>query len=215
MFDNDGLLLDTEILWTRAEEKLFERRGLTFTIEHKLQLVGTSEAVAGPILQGMLSEPGRAREIMAELHELVMAEAKGGGEPMPGARELVGALAGAGTPMAVVSNSPTAFVGAVLGPTGLHEAFEFLLSPGDGLPPKPAPDLYLEACRRFGAAPEKSVALEDSVPGAAAGKAAGMTVVGIPSVPGVELEGVDVVAGSLAAGEVWEAVGLSHPSKPR
>src|SRR4051794_2831073 len=35
LFDNDGLLLDTEILWTRAELTLFERFGLTFTIEHK------------------------------------------------------------------------------------------------------------------------------------------------------------------------------------
>jgi HAD superfamily hydrolase (TIGR01509 family) len=210
VFDNDGLLLDTESLWTRAEETLFERRGRTFTLEHKLHLVGSSEAVAGPLLAEMLDEPGRATEIMVELHELVMGEAEAGGEPMAGARELIDALAAAGVPIALVSNSPAAFVEAVIAPTGLRDAFELLLSPGDGLASKPAPDLYLEACLRLGAAPERSVALEDSVPGVAAGKAARMTVVGIPSVPGVELDSADILAESLSAPEVWQALGISN-----
>ena len=47
VFDNDGLLLDTESVWTRAEEDIFERRGLEFAAEHKRELVGTSAAVAG------------------------------------------------------------------------------------------------------------------------------------------------------------------------
>ncbi len=42
VFDNDGLLLDTESVWTRAEEDLFERRGLEFTPADKRELVGTS-----------------------------------------------------------------------------------------------------------------------------------------------------------------------------
>src|SRR5215211_3489163 len=45
LFDNDGLLLDTEVLWTRAEVTLIERYGATFTIEHKRELIGTS----GPV----------------------------------------------------------------------------------------------------------------------------------------------------------------------
>lgn len=209
VFDNDGLLLDTEVLWTRAEEKLFERRGLVFTPQHKLRLVGTSEAVAGRMLADMFGEPGRETEIMADLHELVMIEARDGGKPMPGASRLVAALVEAGTPIALVSNSPAAFVEAVLEPTGMMDAFAAVLIPSDGLLSKPEPDLYVEACRRLGADPERSVALEDSQPGVAAGKAAGMTVVGIPSVPGVELEGVDILADSLSAPEVWAVLGLA------
>ena len=41
IFDNDGLLLDTEESWTRAERTLFERRGFEFTLEHKRELLGT------------------------------------------------------------------------------------------------------------------------------------------------------------------------------
>jgi HAD superfamily hydrolase (TIGR01509 family) len=208
VFDNDGLLLDTEVLWTRAEEKLFERRGLEFTREHKLHLVGTSEQVAGPLLAGMLDEPGRAVELMLELHALVMVEARDGGEPMPGARDLVEALAIAGTPIALVSNSPLEFVEMVLGPTGLAGAFRFVLTPRQGFAPKPSPELYAEACRRLDAAPADAIALEDSVPGVQAAMAAGMQVIGIPSVPGVELDGVDLLAETLAEPEVWTLLGL-------
>jgi HAD superfamily hydrolase (TIGR01509 family) len=209
VFDNDGLLLDTELLWTRAEETLFERRGLEFAPQHKLQLVGTSEDVAGPLLSGMLDEPGRAVAIMTELHELVMAEARGGGEPMPGARELVDALVAVRRPLALVSNSPTEFVEAVLRPTGLMEAFDFVLTPRHGFAPKPSPELYLEACRRLGVAPSSAVVLEDSKPGVEAAKAAGIRVVGIPSVPGVELPEADVLAASLSDPVVWTTLGLS------
>jgi beta-phosphoglucomutase-like phosphatase (HAD superfamily) len=55
--------------------------------------------------------------------------------------------------------------------------------------PKPAPDPYLEACRRLGVEPGPSVvALEDSPTGVAAARAAGLTVIGVPSVEGVELD---------------------------
>jgi HAD superfamily hydrolase (TIGR01509 family) len=210
-FDNDGLLLDTEYLWTLAEEKLFGRRGLEFTHEHKLQVIGASAEVAGPLFAGLLDEPGREAEIMAELEGLVMIEAQDGGKPMSGARELVGALGAAGVPLALVSNSPPKFVRAVIGPSGLEDAFEFLVTPFDGFRPKPAPDLYLEASRRLGSSPTEMVVLEDSRPGVGGALAAGARVIGVPSVPGVDLEGCEVLAGSLLDPEVWEALGLPRP----
>jgi HAD superfamily hydrolase (TIGR01509 family) len=207
-FDNDGLLLDTEFLWTLAERKLFARRGLEFTGEHKLQVVGASAEVAGPLFARLLDEPGREEAIMAELDELVMIEAQAGGEPLDGARELVGALRAAGVPLALVSNSRPEFVRAVLAPTGLEPSFEFLVTPFDGFAPKPAPDLYLEASRRLGSSATEMVVLEDSRPGVGGALAAGARVIGVPSVPGVELEGCEVLASSLASPEVWEALGL-------
>lgn len=212
VFDNDGLLLDTEVLWTRAEEKLFEARGRRFTLDNKRALVGTSTAVAGARLEEMLQAPGAAAEIMDELHRLVMVEARPGGEPMPGARELIEALLAAGMPLGLVSNSPGAFVAAVLEPSGLGSAFEVVLTPDDGPAPKPSPALYLEACARLGTQPAACVALEDSGPGVEAARAAGLHVVGVPSIAGIELEGVDSLAGSLAAPAVWAAVGLSRLS---
>ena len=71
--------------------------------------------------------------------------------------------------------------------------------------PKPAPDLYLRACELLGAAPARSLALEDSPPGVAAARAAGLYVVGVPSVAGVELE-ADAVFGSLADPGVLQTI---------
>jgi beta-phosphoglucomutase-like phosphatase (HAD superfamily) len=69
----------------------------------------------------------------------------------------------------------------------------------------PAPDLYLRACELLGIEPTRSVALEDSPPGVAAARAAGMLVLGIPSVAGVELE-ADHVFGSLADPQVQRVI---------
>ncbi len=131
---------------------------------------------------------------------------------MPGAEELLETLLEAGARLALVSNSPPEFVEAVIGPTGLETHFEFTVTPYDGFDPKPSPDLYLEACRRLDASPPDCVALEDSLPGVGAALAAGMRVIGVPSVPGVELEGCDVLADSLAAPEVWEELGVVRPA---
>ena len=84
MFDNDGLLLDTEEAWTRAEETLFERRGRRFTIEHKRWIIGSSRATAAAKLEAMLELPGEGEPLMDELHELVMVEAHKGVPPRRG-----------------------------------------------------------------------------------------------------------------------------------
>ena len=198
VFDNDGLLLDTESVWTRAERDLFERRGLEFTPADKRELVGTSAGVAGRVLERRLEEPGRAAALIEELNELVVAELEHGVEAMVGARELLQALAGRGTPIGLVSNSPLPFVLRSLEIAAFDERFDVIVSAHETAAPKPAPDPYLEACRRLGVEPGPSVvALEDSPTGVAAARAAGLTVIGIPSIRGVPLEEAHHIAESL------------------
>jgi HAD superfamily hydrolase (TIGR01509 family) len=198
VFDNDGLLLDTESVWTRAEQDLFARRGLEFTEGDKRELVGTSAAIAGGVLERRLGEPGRAEEIIEELNALVVAELEHGVEAMIGARELIEELRERGTPIGLVSNSPIAFVRRSLELVGFEDHFDVVLSAHEVASPKPAPDPYLEACRRLGVEPGPNVvALEDSPTGVAAARAAGLTVIGVPSVDGVALEEAHHIAESL------------------
>jgi HAD superfamily hydrolase (TIGR01509 family) len=198
IFDNDGLLLDTESVWTRAEQDLFERRGTAFTPADKRELVGTSAAIAGAVLERRLGEPGRAAELIEELNALVVAELEHGVEAMIGARELLHTLRGRGTPIGLVSNSPLVFVERSLQLAGFEDHFDVVLSAHEVAAPKPAPDSYLEACRRLGveAGPDV-VALEDSPTGVAAARAAGLTVIGIPSIDGVALDEAHHLAESL------------------
>lgn len=198
VFDNDGLLLDTESVWTRAEQDLFERRGIEFTPAHKRELVGTSAEIAGGILEERLREPGRASGLIDELNELVVAELEHGVEAMLGAREVLHELSARGTPLGLVSNSPLRFVQRSLEIVGFTDHFDVVISAHEVAAPKPAPDPYLEACRRLGVeAGPTVVALEDSPTGVAAARAAGLTVIGIPSLEGIELDEAHAIASSL------------------
>lgn len=208
MFDNDGLLLDTEEVWTRGEQVLYGRRGLDFKLEHKQELVGQNAAAAGVILEGRLGEPGRAAEIIAELDLVVMSELEQGVEPMPGAVDVLSAVREMGTPVGIVSNSPRAFLDRALEKAGLTDRFDLILSAHEVAAPKPAPDPYLEACRRLGVEPAEAIALEDSPTGVAAARAAGMTVIGVPSVPGVALEEAHHVARTLGDPLVAQLLGI-------
>ena len=194
LFDNDGLMLDTEPAWTRAETVLFARHGSTFTIEHKRDLLGTAPVDAAGKLERMLGRPGD--ELNAELYELVLEEVAAGVEPMPGAVALLAALRAAGVPVALVSNSRRGFVERGLRAAGLEGAFAVIVTAEE-----------VAAAVALGAAPSGCAVLEDSPTGLAAGRAAGALTIGVPSVAGVTLE-ADVVAGSLEDPAVWRALGL-------
>ena len=209
VFDNDGLLLDTEEAWTRAEETLFERHGSSFTLEHKRVLIGTSPATSAAKLEAMLDLPGRGRALVDELHDLVMEEALGGVPPRPGALELLDAVRAAGLPVGVASNSAREFVVRVLSVAGLLDGhFDVVVTASDVDHPKPAPDLYLAACAALGAEPERAAALEDSATGVAAAVAAGMYVVAVPYFPDLPIERASLTSNSLADPRVAEALGV-------
>ena len=198
VFDNDGLLLDTESVWTRAEEDLFERYGHEFTTERKHEIIGTSAGAASEMLERWLEQPGRAAELIAELDVLVVAELEHGVEAMIGARDLLERLRAQGTPIGLVSNSPLRFVERSLEIVGFESIFDVVVSAHEVAAPKPAPDPYLEACARLGVeAGPGVIALEDSPTGVAAARAAALTVIGVPSVDGVELAEAHHIAASL------------------
>jgi beta-phosphoglucomutase-like phosphatase (HAD superfamily) len=108
LFDNDGLTLDTERAWTRAEQALFARYGKTFTMDHKRELLGASPGVSAAKLERMLGQPGPA--LSDELYELAIGEVAKTAEPMPGAVALLAALAQAGVAVGLVSNARRRFV---------------------------------------------------------------------------------------------------------
>ena len=205
LFDNDGLTLDTEPAWTRAETALFARYGETFTIEHKRELLGTAPAESARKLERMLGRPGPA--LSNELYELAIEEVGRGVVPRRGAVALLAALKEAGVAVGLVSNARRRFVERGLRTAGMDGAFAVIVTADDVVNPKPAPDPYLAGAAALGAAPRDCAVLEDSPTGLAAGRAAGALTIGIPSMPGVALE-ADVVGASLDDPAVWRALGL-------
>jgi HAD superfamily hydrolase (TIGR01509 family) len=104
--------------------------------------------------------------------------------------------------VAVASNSPEPIVRAALLRAGLADAFDAVVPVEAVGRPKPAPDLYLTACRRLGTSPGRTVAFEDSLTGLASARGAGLVVVGVPSLAGDYP--ADWVLGSLAEPAVGE-----------
>ena len=192
VFDCDGLLLDTEKLWKAGERQLFAAYGLEYTAEHERALLGAGGKDVGRILARTLDQVGREADLVSELKELVWDAIVTGARPMPGATRLVADLGGK-LPLGVASNSPRDLVREALNAAGFDGAFDVVLGEEDAQRPKPQPDLYLAACERLGADPARSVALEDSPTGAAAARAAGMYVIGVPSEEGVKLPADKVV----------------------
>ena len=138
-----------------------------------------------------------------------MEEALAGVPARPGARELLEALAARGTPIAIASNSTRAFVERVLDVSGLPlGGVGAVVTVEDVANPKPAPDIYLAACRALGAPPARSAAVEDSPPGVLSARAAGLYVIAVPYFEDHELDGASLIAPSLADPSVSSALGV-------
>jgi HAD superfamily hydrolase (TIGR01509 family) len=156
------------------------------------RLAGASVAGAAERLTIELDAPVDAEGLR---RLLVRSFAASPPPPLPGAVELVRALAGR-LPVGVASNAPAEIVEGVLADLGLRDAVRIVVSAELVGAAKPAPDVYLEACRRLAVAPSDAIAFEDSPPGAGAARAAGLFVVAVPSLAGLELD-ADLTVGRL------------------
>jgi HAD superfamily hydrolase (TIGR01509 family) len=202
VFDLDGLLLDTESLWHEAEIELFRRHGDEFTWDDKLAVIGTSYDATARYFAQRLGRPSSAGtqlvdEMVDLMHERLQREVNG----RPGALELVRRLRELprGIGLAVASNSSRRLVDTALATAGITDAFDAVITSDDVMHAKPAPDIYLEACRRLGVSPADAVALEDSATGIAAAKAAGMTCIAVPQYAETDVSAADEVIDSLEA----------------
>jgi HAD superfamily hydrolase (TIGR01509 family) len=188
VFDCDGLLAETETAWTRAESAIFAEHGHDFGPDQKQILIGGTLASGGEAMAEYFGLPGTGPALAARLADLVWQELAAGTPALPGARDMAEILLRRGIPIAVASNSPRRFVDAALVSAGLADLFHVVVSSDDVEHAKPAPDLYMTACARLAAEPERSVALEDSRTGTASALAAKMFVIAVPSTPGAVLD---------------------------
>lgn len=194
VFDLDGVLVDSEAIWAAAEEATVTRLGGDYTPELRAALHGRGARDGGWIVAELMRrDDGDA--IGQEVLDHALAALEREARPVDGAAELVETLRGR-IPIGVASNSSRELVETALRGAGLG-AFDTIVAAEDVAAAKPAPDAYLEACRRLGVAPGQAAAVEDSPSGAAAAKAAGMLVIGLDPTGTVQLDAADVVVRSL------------------
>jgi HAD superfamily hydrolase (TIGR01509 family) len=179
IFDCDGVLIDSEYLASRVESEVGRDLGLDLDVEeaHDLFLGKTVDGVLDAIAARTGRRPSSAwvyNWAFATAHAFVR-ELKA----VDGVGVAVETLRRRGHRMAVASQSPLARVQLSLQVAGLAGQFgEHIYVSSMVSRPKPAPDIYLHAAEKLGAAPADCIVVEDSPAGAASARAAGMRVIG-------------------------------------
>jgi len=180
VFDMDGVLIQSEEVWDEVREAYVRERGGRYDEEVQRALMGMSSTEWSHYLHEVAGVPDEPQAINEEVVRRMLERYR---ERLPlihGAVEAVQRLAGR-YPLGLASSSNRPLIDAVLELAGLTEYFRATVSSEEVARGKPAPDVYLEAARRLGIAPECAAAVEDSHGGIRSAKAAGMRVIAIPN----------------------------------
>ena len=201
VFDLDGVIVDSEHVWDEVRQRLAEERGGRWHDRASRDMMGMSSREWSRYMHDVIGLAESPEEINAEVVRRLVAVYREELPLLDGAVEAVEALAGR-WPLALASSSNRELIDLVLRVSGLERWFAATVSSEEVPRGKPAPDVYLEAARRLGAAAERCAAVEDSENGIRSAKAAGMRVVAVPNprYPPAEdaLAAADVVLPSVA-----------------
>jgi len=180
VFDLDGVLLRSEEVWDAVRERYVRERGGRYDEEVQRAMMGMSAPEWSRFLHEEAGVPDDLDEINSEVVRRMLEAYRRELPLLPGAVEAVRRAADA-FPLALASSSNREVFEEVLELTGLADCFRATVSSEEVEHGKPAPDVYLEAARRLGVAPERCTAVEDSHAGIRSARAAGMGVVAIPN----------------------------------
>jgi HAD superfamily hydrolase (TIGR01509 family) len=175
VFDCDGVLVDSERLSIRVDAMFLDRLGWPMgEVEIVERFVGRSDADMRAVIEEHLGGPIPA-DIDEEFDRLYRETFEAELTPVDGIVEALDAIVAAGIPICVASSGGHAKIKRSLELTGLTQFFgDRIFSASDVAHGKPAPDLFLHAASRMGAAPARCAVIEDSAFGVDAAIAAGM-----------------------------------------
>ena len=183
IFDLDGTLVDSEPNYFEAGRQVLAEHGVPdFTWADHERYVGISTLETVTLWKREYGLRASVDELLAAKNRRYLELARTATRAYPEMREFVELLATEQVPMAVASGSSHRAITAILAGTGLAAHLRTVVSADEVERGKPAPDVFLEAARRLGAAPGDCVVLEDAAPGVAAAHAAGMRCIAIPYV---------------------------------
>lgn len=180
IFDMDGLMFDSECVWGTLWEPALAKFGLTVPEGLPAAACGTTGDATIAAICAHCGEDVDAEGIFQEFYRIAAERFAQGAPKKPGLDELLEYLKGRGVPMAVASSSPVAIIEADLRGGRVEGYFDHVVSGQFMEHSKPAPDIFLEAARRLGTQPDRTLVLEDSFAGVRAGAAGGFVTVMVP-----------------------------------
>ena len=203
LFDIDGTLADTDALHVEAFNQIFAPRGLAFSRARAAkELMGFSNASIGERFLPNES-PERQAAIMSEKEAAFRGLASGKIQPLAGLMALLDRADHAGIPMVAVTNAPRVNADMMLSGLGIMHRFKAVVIGDELAHGKPHPMPYIEGLGAVNAAPNLSLAFEDSRSGIQSAAAAGIATVGMRTT----LAHADLIA----AGAVMTAPNFEDP----
>ncbi|KAF8019781.1 hypothetical protein BT93_G0466 [Corymbia citriodora subsp. variegata] len=179
----DGTLLNTDGIVKEILKVFLVRYGKQWDGREALKISGKTPIESAPVIVEDYGLPCATEEFISEITPMFSnqwCKIKA----LPGADRLIKHLRHHEVPMALASNSPKADIEAKISyHEGWKELFSVVIGGDEVMIGKPSPELFLEAANRLKIEPSNLLVIEDSVPGVTAGKAAGMEVVAMPSLP--------------------------------
>jgi HAD superfamily hydrolase (TIGR01509 family) len=210
VFDLDGTLIDSEPRSRESWLHVFASRGLPPDEELIRSFIGRR----GADMHGVLAQrlPGHdPAELMAACSAYFHAPHQPPLSPLPGAVDLIRALAAAGVPLGLVTSAGRPYAERSLADMGIREFFRVVLSAEDVRAGKPDPEGYRAACAALGVPPAACVVFEDAPAGVAAAKAAGAWCVAVTTTHDpTDLAAADQIVPGLSA-VPWPLPGPAGP----
>ncbi|WP_051229011.1 hexitol phosphatase HxpB [Paludibacterium yongneupense] len=180
IFDMDGLLVDSEPYWERAEQDVFGQMGLELTPGMCALTRGRRIAEIAAYWYARRELPGDIATTAARLQARVTQLLSEHACAMPGVMAVLDLLRERGFTLGLASSSPRPIIDAVLERLGIGPRFAAVVSANDLDHGKPHPQVYLHCASLLGTEAARCIAFEDSVTGLLACKSASMAAVAVP-----------------------------------
>lgn len=180
IFDMDGVIIDSEKFWEKAEKKVFSSLGVKLTADLCQQ---TKSMTTNEVAQFWYNKYPWTRKTLEDVENEVVDYVgfliEREGEAITGLRDVLEKLKDKGQKIGLATNSPYKLISVVLKKLDITAYFDIVSSAEHQIKGKPDPAIYISTAKKLNKKPENCLVFEDSLSGLSAAKSAGMEAVAI------------------------------------